>query len=77
MTKRITTIPAMIEALGGNEKIGQVLGTSSTDVRSWTEKNSIPPGWHLRLRLWGEHAGLNIHNSVFGLPENYPASIMN
>ncbi|WP_020085711.1 hypothetical protein [Hyphomicrobium zavarzinii] len=75
MTKRITTIPAMIKGLGGAEKVAQFLGTSATDVRSWAKKRSVPPGWHLRLSLWGKHFGFDIANGVFGLPEKYPADL--
>lgn len=76
MTKHITTIPAMLEGLGGAEKVAQVLGTTAADVRSWAKKRNVPPGWHLRLFLWGRHCRLDIANCVFGLPENYPAGIM-
>lgn len=73
MNKMISTIPALIDALGGKTAVGAHLLISVNAVCNWVANDEIPVGWHLRLWLWAEDRGLVVDRAVFGMTGRYAA----
>ena len=65
----INTIDELVEALGGDTKVGRWLGISQPAVAAWKMRRHIPPGWH--MRLWAEltRLGHSVNPEVFGMSE--------
>jgi predicted transcriptional regulator len=68
--KRITTIPELIEALGGDTLVADMLGISQSAVAHWKLRNQIASGWHMRLLSEAIDRGYRVEKSVFGLAEH-------
>lgn len=64
----VKTVDELIEALGGPEKVARWACMSNhSGVCHWSRRNSIPPGWHLRLLAECAARGITIDLCLFGL----------
>lgn len=70
-TYDITSIDALIRALGGPSAVGEWLGITQEAVSNWKARDNIPPGWHQRLGLALRKKGLTIDPRVFGLDDDF------
>lgn len=68
MSKVVRTVDELIDAFGGVEKMARWAGMSNhSAVCHWRTRNSIPPGWHLRLLVACAARGILVDLTVFGL----------
>ena len=63
----LRTVDDVIDAFGGNTVVADWLGIGTSAVCNWRERQSIPPGWHLRFYLEAEARGLRIDLNLFGM----------
>lgn len=66
----INTIDELVDALGGDTKVGRWLGISQPAVAAWKLRNHVPPGWHMRLLAELTRRGYSVNPEVFGLSED-------
>lgn len=67
---RITTIPMFIEALGGDNAVGKLLGLTYKAIAQWRVRNHIACSYHLKLLVIARKRGINVSPLVFGLDES-------
>lgn len=67
MTKRLNTIDAVIDWLGGPTKAAEWLGCTDNSIHHW-RRRGIPPGHHLRLVLRGLRQGVEISRDLIEVP---------
>lgn len=65
--KQITTIPELIDALGGDTAVADMLGISQSAVAHWKLRNQIASGWHMRLLSELIERDYRVDKKVFGL----------
>lgn len=63
------TIDELIDFLGGNTALAEMLGIDQSAVSQWKIRRQIGSGWHLRLLSEVRARGADVHPSVFGLSE--------
>lgn len=68
--RNVSTIPKLVDALGGPSALGALLGITQEAVSNWTARGFIPTGWHLRLSLLARRRGIAIDPAVFGLDDH-------
>lgn len=63
----ITTIDALIDALGGDTAVANWLGISQPAVANWKVRGQIASGWHLRILARLKQEGRRVDPALFGL----------
>lgn len=67
--KVVTTIPSLVEALGGFANLARWAGyEDSRGIHNWVARG-IPPAYHLRLTLEARRRGIEIDPSIFELDD--------
>ena len=66
----INTISELVDALGGDTRLGADLGITQEAVGNWKLRGHIPPGWHVRLIARVHARGKSVAPSVFHLTED-------
>lgn len=74
MKRRAVTVAGLVRALGGTSKVADWLGVTPEAVDRYKERNSIPPGWHLRIYLELQSRGIPFSLRVFGFSESRKAA---
>lgn len=65
----LQTVDEVIDAFGGNSVLASWLGIGDSAVSNWRDRQSIPPGWHLRLYLEAQSRGIEINPKLFGMDD--------
>lgn len=63
----LTTVEAVLEALGGGTAVGRITGQTPQTVHNWKRAGRIPPGYFLVLCLALENVGKRVAPEVFGM----------
>ena len=66
-TSRITTLPQLIEALGGAAAVAEWCDVPEASISCWLAQGRAPNGYHLRLYLRAEAAGWRVEPITFEL----------
>ena len=73
--KVVQTIPDLIEALDGFQRLAKWAGyEDARGIHNWISRG-IPPAYHLRLTLEARRRGIEIDPAVFGLEAEDAASL--
>lgn len=64
----ITTIPGLINALGGAASLANELGVERQAVAMWVVRGFVPNAWHMRLFLLCCERTIALAPSLFDLP---------
>lgn len=64
--EKCTTIPELINGLGGDAVLAKELGITYAAVGMWKVRGNIASGFHLRLLAMAKRRGLDVAPEVFG-----------
>jgi hypothetical protein len=64
--KELTSVPALIDFLGGVATVAEWARLSPDAVFVWVDRDAIPPSWHVPLIIEGGKRGRVITPIVFG-----------
>lgn len=62
----VSTIPALIDALGGRYHLADKCGISVEAVIKWEREDFIPPGWEHRFACHAQERGYRLAPDLFG-----------
>lgn len=62
----VSTVPALIHALGGRYRVAEQYGVEVADVVFWERKDFIPAGWHYRFARHARKRGYSLADDLFG-----------
>lgn len=73
----ISSVRALVKALGGPKKLSSILGCSTQAIEWWIEDKQIPEGWHYRLYYLAGLKGITIDpHKVFGLAKDFGQTLI-
>ncbi len=61
----VSTIDDLVAAFGGPSKLAKMLHVSQSAISLWKIRETVPPGWHIRLLIEADRRGIVISPALF------------
>ncbi len=67
MSKKIAvaTIDELLAAFGGPSKLAKLLHVSQSAISLWKIRETVPPGWHVRLLIEADRRNITLSPTLF------------
>jgi DNA-binding transcriptional regulator YdaS (Cro superfamily) len=69
MAKRLTSVAAAIQHLGGTAYVARLVGVRNSAVSNWISDNRFPPRRYMQLSRELKRAGATVDESLWGFKQ--------